>query len=271
MPLERHVRNLEGSWEDSVRIDKLSEEWRSHQDVARIDGCDLVDSSEGSLPALLDGSNADGPKEQSLEDLGSKVDAAGFVSYLENTVGYGWIPFGLALSPHELLRRREEYEAHLKREEFGLTRVVHPQIASVVYKGLLGHSWLVPHCFALSVLDSLDCPRCAAAWCGPKHVTVYSLTDVSVWVTFRDSAGIPERRLRTREHSYGWRVIDLWPANRSSHLFGRDKRTIILFLDLNGLTFYRGSCRCPPFQMPDLASISGPRFWGRGAKGQPLD
>ena len=271
MPLGRHVRDLEGSWEDSVRIDELSEEWRSRQDVARIDGSDSDDSSEGSLPALLDGSDADGPEEQSLEDLGLGLDAAGLISYPEDTVVYGRIPFGLALSPRELLRRREEYEAHLNREEFGLTRVVHPQIASVVYRGLLGHSWLVPHCLALSVLDSLDCPRCAAAWWGPEHVTVYSLTGVSVLVTFRDSAGIPERRLRTREHSYGWRVIGLWPANRSSHLFGRDGRTIILFLDLNGLTFYRGSCRCPPFQMPDLASISGPRFQGRGARGQPLD
>jgi hypothetical protein len=143
--------------------------------------------------------------------------------------------------------------------------------ASVVYRGLLGHSGLVPHCLVLSVLDSLDCPRCAAAWWGPEHVTVYSLTGVSVLMTFRDSAGIFERRLRTREHSYGWRVIGLRPADKSNHLFGRDGCTIMLFLDLNGLTFYRGSCRCPPFQMPDLASISGLRFQGRGARGQPLD
>ena len=72
MPLGRHVRDLEGSWEDSVRIDELSEEWRSRQDVARIDGSDSDDSSDGSLRSLLDGSDADGPKEQSLEDLGSR-------------------------------------------------------------------------------------------------------------------------------------------------------------------------------------------------------
>jgi hypothetical protein len=111
------------------------------------------------------------------------------ISYPEDTVVYGWIPFGLALSPQELLRRREEYEAHLNREEFGLTRVVHPQIAFVVYIGLLEHSWLVPRCLALSDLDSLDCPRCAAAWWGPKHITVYSLTGVSRLDDFRDSAG----------------------------------------------------------------------------------
>jgi hypothetical protein len=131
------------------------------------------------------------------------------ISDPEDTVVYGRIPFGLALSSQELFRRREEYEAHLNREEFGLTRVVHPQIASIVYRGLLGHSWLVLHCLALSVLNSLDCPRCAAVWWGPEHVTVYSLTGVSVLVTFRDSAGIPERWLRTREHNYGWRVIGL--------------------------------------------------------------
>jgi hypothetical protein len=267
MPLRRHVWDLKGSWEDSVRIDELSEEWRSRLDVARIDGSDSDDSSEGSLPALLDGSDTDGPGEQSLEDLGLGLDAAGLISYPEDTVVYNRIPFGLALSPRELLRRREEYEVHLNREEFGLTRVVHPQIASVVYRGLLGHSWLVPHCLTLSALDSLDCPRCAAAWWGPKHVTVYSLTGVSVLVTFRDNAGIPKRWLRTREHNYGVRVIGLWPANRSSHLFGRDGRTIILTLDLNGLTFYRGSCRCFPFQMPDLTSISKSRFQGRGATG----
>jgi hypothetical protein len=126
MPLGRHVRDLEGSWEDSVRIDELSEEWRSRQDVARIDGSD--DLSEGSLPALLDDSDADGPEEQTLEDLGLGLDAAGLISYPEDTVFYGPIPFGLALSPQELLRRREEYEAHLNREEFGLTRIVHPRL-----------------------------------------------------------------------------------------------------------------------------------------------
>jgi hypothetical protein len=69
MPLGRYVRDLEGSWKDSVRIDELSKEWRSRQDVARIDGSGSDDLSEGSLPALLDGSDADGPEEQSLEDL----------------------------------------------------------------------------------------------------------------------------------------------------------------------------------------------------------
>jgi hypothetical protein len=161
------------------------------------------------LLALLDDLDADGPEEQSLEDLGLGLDAAGLISYPEETVVYGQIPFGLALSPHELFRRREEYEAHLNREEFGLARVVHPQIASIVYRGLLGHSWMVPHCLAASVLDSLDYPRCAAAWWGPEHDMVYSLTGFSVLVTFRDNAGILERRLRPREHKYGWRVIGL--------------------------------------------------------------
>jgi hypothetical protein len=76
MPLGRHVRDSKGSWEDFVRIDKLSEEWRSRQNVARIDGSDSDDSFEGSLPAMLDGSDADGPEEQSLEDFGLGLDAA---------------------------------------------------------------------------------------------------------------------------------------------------------------------------------------------------
>jgi hypothetical protein len=67
MPLERHVQDLEGSWEDSVRIDELFEEWRSRQDVAWIDGSDSDDSSEGFLPALLDGSDAHGPRGEFRE------------------------------------------------------------------------------------------------------------------------------------------------------------------------------------------------------------
>jgi hypothetical protein len=94
MPQGRHVRDLEGSWKDSVRIDELSEEWRSRPDVARIDGSDSDDSFEGSLPALLDSLDADGPEEQSLEDLGLGLDAVGLFSYPEDTVVYGRIPFG---------------------------------------------------------------------------------------------------------------------------------------------------------------------------------
>jgi hypothetical protein len=119
MPLGRHVRDLEGSWEDFVKIDELFEEWRSRQDVARIDGSDSDDSSEGSLLALLAGSDADEPKEQSLEDLGLGLDAAGLISFPEDTVVCGRIPFGLALSPQELLRRREEYGTHLNKKNSG--------------------------------------------------------------------------------------------------------------------------------------------------------
>jgi hypothetical protein len=64
MPFDRHVRGLEESWEDSVGLDELSEEWRSRRDVAWIDGSDF-DDSKGSLPPLLDGSD---PDEQDLED-----------------------------------------------------------------------------------------------------------------------------------------------------------------------------------------------------------
>ena len=243
MPPDGHVRGLEVSWEDSVRVDELSEEWRGRRDVALIDGSDSDDSDDGSLPALLEGSDVDA-QEQDLVDHQLGLDASGLIHYLDDTVVYGGIPFGFGPSPQELLRRQEEYETHLNREDFGLRRVVHPQVASVVYRGLSGHSWLVPHGLALSVLDKLDCSRCAAHWWGPEHVTVYSLTGVSVIWTSGDSAGTTERRLRTREHSYGLYVIVLWAANSLKHLFGRGGHLIALFLDLNGLTFFRGSCRC---------------------------
>jgi hypothetical protein len=44
MPLDRHVRGLEVSWEDSVMVDEHLEEWRSRRDVAWIDGSDSDDS-----------------------------------------------------------------------------------------------------------------------------------------------------------------------------------------------------------------------------------
>jgi hypothetical protein len=268
MPLGRQIQDLEGSWEDSVRLDELSEEWQSRHDVALIDGSDSDDSSEGSLPALLDGSDVDGPEEQGLEDYGLGLDAAGQISYPGDTVVYGRIPLGLALSPQKLLRQREDYVTHLSREEFGLTRVVHPQIAFVVYRGLFGYSWLVPHCLALSVVDRLGCPRCAAYKWGPEHVSVYSLTGVSVFVTFRDNTGISERRLRTREHCYGWRIVGLWPSNSLRHLFGRDGHMIILFLDLNGLIFYNlEAAGVPPSKCRIGPSLSGSRRQGRGARG----
>jgi hypothetical protein len=156
MPLDRHVQGFEESWEDSVGLDELSEEWRSRRDVAWIDGSDS-DDSEGSLPPLLDGSDLD---EQDSGDRQLGLDAAGLIHYLDNTVVYGGIPFGSVLSPLELLRRREEYEVLRNREALGLCWVVYPQVASVIYRGSLDYLWLVPHCLALSTLEVLACPTC---------------------------------------------------------------------------------------------------------------
>jgi hypothetical protein len=130
MPLDRRVRGLEESWEDSVGLDELSEEWRSRRDVAWIDGSDS-DDSEGSLPSLLDGSDID---EKDLRDRQLGLDAAGLIHYLDDTVVYGGIPFGSVLSPLEILRRREEYEVLRNWEALGLCWVVHPQVASVIYR-----------------------------------------------------------------------------------------------------------------------------------------
>jgi hypothetical protein len=85
MPLDRRVRGLEESWEDLVGLDELSEEWRSREDVAWIDGSDS-DDSKGSLPPLLDGSDLD---EQDLRDRQLGLDAAGLIHYLDDTVVYG--------------------------------------------------------------------------------------------------------------------------------------------------------------------------------------
>jgi hypothetical protein len=115
----------------------------------------------------------------------------------------------------------------------------------VIYRGLFGHSWLVPHCLALSILGELACPRCGSCWWGPEGVTVYSLTGVSVLVTSRDSAGVADRQLRIREqcYYYEWRSVCIFAASSVRHLFGRGTHMIVLVLDLNGLTFYRGSCQ----------------------------
>jgi hypothetical protein len=82
-------------------------------------------------------------------------------------------------------------------------------------------------------------------------VTVYSLTGASVIVINRDSAGVTERRLRTREQCYEWRSVCIFAGNRVQHLFGRGTHMTILVLDLNGLTFYRGSCHCTVVRSQD--------------------
>jgi hypothetical protein len=217
------------------------------QDVAWIDGSDSNDS-EGSLPPLLDGSD---PDEQDLGDRQLGSDAAGLIHYLDDTVVYGGIPFGSILSPLELLKRREEYEVLPNREALGLCWVVHPQVASVIYGGSLDYSWLVPHCLALSILEVLACPTCGLCWWGPEGVTVFSSTSLSVCVTNGDSAGVTNQRLRTRAQSYGWRSIGFFAPSSLQHLFGRGHHTTYLILDLNGLTFYLGSCWCSVVALQD--------------------
>jgi hypothetical protein len=71
-------------------------------------------------------------------------------------------------------------------------------------------------------------------------VTVYSTTGVSV--IGRDNTGVTDRQLRTQTQSYGWRSIGFFAGSRWQHLFDRGHNTTYLILDLNGLTFYQGSC-----------------------------
>jgi hypothetical protein len=155
MPLDRRVQGLEESWEYSVGLDELSEEWRSRRDVAWIDGSDS-DDSEGSLPPLLDGSDLD---EQDLGDRQLGLDAAGLIHYLDDTVEYGGMPFGSVLSPLELLRRREEYEVLRNWKALGLCWVVHPQVAFVIYRGSLDYLWLVLHCLGVEYFEGFSMPH----------------------------------------------------------------------------------------------------------------
>jgi hypothetical protein len=160
MPLDRRVRGLEEFWDDSVGLDELSEEWRSRRDVAWIDAV-ILTTLRGLCPHCLMVSN---PDEQDLGDRQLGLDAAGLIHYLDDTVVYGGIPFGSVLSPLELLRRREEYEVLRNREAWRMCWVVHPQVASVIYRGSLDYSWLVPHCLALRILEVLACPTCGLCW-----------------------------------------------------------------------------------------------------------
>jgi hypothetical protein len=121
---------------------------------------------------------------------------------------------------------------------------VHPQIASVIYRGRTGHSWLVPQGLPFGILGDLGCSRCGEYFWGPKRVSVYSLSGVLVFTTGRDGAGVTDRRVRTRERCYEWRSMCIFAASSLRYLFGRGGSLIVLLLDLNGLTFYKGSCRC---------------------------
>jgi hypothetical protein len=49
----------------------------------------------------------------------SRIAAAGLIHYLDDTVVYGGIPFGLILSPLELLRRREGVRGPSESGSFG--------------------------------------------------------------------------------------------------------------------------------------------------------
>jgi hypothetical protein len=160
------------------------------------------------LPPLLDGSDLD---EQDLGDRQLGLDTAGLIHYLHDTVVFGAIPFGSVLNPLELLRRREVLR---NWEALILCWVVHPQVASVIYRGSLDYSWLLPHCLALSILEVLACPTCGLCWWGPKGVTVYSSTGLSVRVTNRDCVEVTDQILRTRAQSYGWHSIGFFASSR---------------------------------------------------------
>jgi hypothetical protein len=201
------------------------------------------------LLPLLAGLDLD---KQDLGDRQLGSDAAGLIHYQDDTVVYWGIPFGSVLSPLELLRRREVYEVFRDREALGLCWVVHPQVASVIYRRSLEYSWLVRHCFkALSILEVLACFTCGMCRWGFEGVTIHSSTGLSVHVTNGDSAGVIDQGLRARAQSYGWRSIGFFAPSSLQHLFGRGHHTTYLILDLNGLTFYLESCWCSVVALQD--------------------
>jgi hypothetical protein len=121
----------------------------------------------------------------------------------------------------------------------------------MIYRGSLDYLWLVPHCLALSILEVLACPTCGLCWWGPEGVTVYSSTGLFVCVANGDSAEVTDQRLRTRAQSYWCRSIGFFARSNLQHLFGSGHHTTYLILDLNGLNFYLGSCRCSVVALQD--------------------
>jgi hypothetical protein len=82
-------------------------------------------------------------------------------------------------------------------------------------------------------------------------VTVYSSTGLSVCVTNGDNVEVTDQRLRTSAQTYMWRSIGFLAPSSLQHLFGREHHTTYLILDLDGLTFYLGSCWCSVVALKD--------------------
>jgi hypothetical protein len=240
MSPDGHVQGLEVPWEDSLAFDELSEAWRDHRLVAEIEDSDSDDSNYASMPLLIDDGVVVDDDGQRSVDHALLFDS----DHFEGLVAQEGFAFGSALSPQQALWVWEEHCANLTQEEFGLSWVVHPQIASVIYRVGTRHSWLVPQGLPLGILGDLEYSRCGQCFRGPERVSVYSLSGVSIFTTGRDGAGVTDRRIRIRERCYEWRSVCIFAASSLRYLFGRGGSLIVLVLDLNGPTFYKGSCRC---------------------------
>jgi hypothetical protein len=158
MPPDGHVRGLEVPWEDLLAFDELSEAWRDRRLVAVIDGSDSDDSEDDSMPLLIDdpGVVVDDYGQRSSVDRALHFGATEEIYHFEGLVAQEGFAFGSALSPQQALWAREHH-AKPTREDFGLSWVVQPQITSVIYRGQTGHSWLVPQCLPLGILEYLEC------------------------------------------------------------------------------------------------------------------
>jgi hypothetical protein len=164
MPLYERVRGLEGSWEDLVRVDELSELWRSHWDVALIEGSNTDDFDEGSLPELLDGSEFD-ERDQNFEDRQTGLDASGLIYYPEDTCSVWWDSFRVSFKSARAAETTREVRDTSEQGRLGFVEGGTPPdrfrcLERIVW--LL--RWLVPQCLALSILEDLACPRCGWCW-----------------------------------------------------------------------------------------------------------
>jgi hypothetical protein len=132
MSPDGHVRGLKVPWEDSSAFDELSEAWRDCRLLAVIDGSSLDDSDDDSMPLLInDGVIVDDDGQRSV-DRALRFQVTKEIDHFEGLVAQEGFAFGSPLSPQQALWAWEEHHANLTRENFGLSWVVHPQIASVI-------------------------------------------------------------------------------------------------------------------------------------------
>jgi hypothetical protein len=132
-----------------------------------------IQSLDDLMPLLIDDEDLVVDDGQLSINRSLRLDAAEETDHFEKLLAQEGFAFGSALSPQQVLWAWEEHCANLAQEDLGLSWVVHPQIASVIYRGRTGYSWLVPQCLPLGILKDLECPECRACFWGPGVLLVW--------------------------------------------------------------------------------------------------